>query len=78
MIQNAIAPGGLLQPRGARGLGVDCGPMGGFDRAKVDEAFFGDLPVALDPPLVNLGYGALKSSSRGTSRLEFDDACRIV
>jgi 3-hydroxypropanoate dehydrogenase len=60
----------------ARALGLDCGPMGGFDRGKVDAAFFPDGKWK-SSFLVNIGYGdASKLGPRGP-RLEFGDACRI-
>lgn len=61
----------------ARALGLDCGPMGGFDRAKVDEAFFatGERRSLL---LVNLGHGDPARVFPRQPRLEFDDVCRIV
>src|SRR5690242_5616057 len=40
----------------ARALGLDAGPMSGFDNAKVDEAFFPDVPWKSNF-LINLGYG---------------------
>ena len=60
----------------ARALGLDVGPMGGFDPAKVDAEFFADGKWK-STFLVNLGYGdAAKLFPRG-ARLEFDEACRI-
>jgi 3-hydroxypropanoate dehydrogenase len=61
----------------ARALGVDCGPMGGFDRAKVDAAFLADVPWR-SILLVNLGYGVPEKLSPRNPRLPFDEACRIV
>ncbi len=61
----------------ARALGLDCGPMGGFDAAKVNAAFFPDRKWSVNF-LCNLGYGeADKLHPRGP-RLSFDEACRIV
>ncbi|CAG9173267.1 malonic semialdehyde reductase [Cupriavidus respiraculi] len=61
----------------ARALGLDCGPMGGFDAAKVNAAFFPDGKWSVNF-LCNLGYGeADKLHPRGP-RLSFDEACRIV
>jgi 3-hydroxypropanoate dehydrogenase len=60
----------------ARSLGLDCGPMSGFDNAKVDAAFFAGTQVKSNF-LCNLGYGdASKLYPRGP-RLEFGEACRI-
>jgi 3-hydroxypropanoate dehydrogenase len=61
----------------ARALGLDCGPMSGFDNAKVDAAFFPDGRCKSNF-LCNLGYGdAGKLFPRGP-RLEFEEACAIV
>lgn len=61
----------------ARALGLDCGPMSGFDNAKVDAAFFPDGTVRSNF-LCNLGYGdRTKLAPRGP-RLGFDEACRIL
>jgi 3-hydroxypropanoate dehydrogenase len=60
----------------ARGLGLDCGPMGGFDRAKVDAEFFPDGQWKSNF-LVNLGYGDPEALRPRAPRLEFEDACRI-
>jgi 3-hydroxypropanoate dehydrogenase len=60
----------------ARALGLDCGPMGGFDRAKVDATFFPDGRWKSNF-LVNLGYGDPAHLRLRAPRLEFDEACRI-
>ena len=61
----------------ARALGLDCGPMAGFDADKLNATFFPDGKWAVNF-LVNLGYGeADKLFPRGP-RLTFDEACRIV
>ena len=60
----------------ARALGLDCGPMSGFDNAKVDEAFFKDTPIRSNF-LVNLGKGDPASIFPRSPRLGFDEACRI-
>jgi 3-hydroxypropanoate dehydrogenase len=60
----------------ARALGLDCGPMGGFDRAKVDAAFFPDGQWKSNF-LLNLGYGDPTPLRPRAPRLEFDEACRI-
>ena len=61
----------------ARAIGLDCGPMSGFDNAKVDATFFVGTPVRSNF-LCNLGYGdASKLRPRGP-RLSFDEACSIV
>jgi 3-hydroxypropanoate dehydrogenase len=60
----------------ARALGLDCGPMGGFDAAKVDAAFFADGKWR-STLLVNLGYGDPSKLRARNPRLDFDEACRI-
>lgn len=60
----------------ARALGLDCGPMGGFDRAKVDTAFFPD-GRSTSNFLLNLGYGDSSTLRPRAPRLDFDEACRI-
>ena len=60
----------------ARALGLDCGPMSGFDNAKVDEAFFRGTNVKSNF-LVNLGYGKRETLHPRNPRLSFDEACRI-
>jgi 3-hydroxypropanoate dehydrogenase len=61
----------------ARALGLDCGPMGGFDNAKADAIFFpeGQWKSIL---LVNLGYGDSTKLFPRLPRLDFDEACRIL
>jgi 3-hydroxypropanoate dehydrogenase len=60
----------------ARALGLDCGPMSGFNSAKVDAAFFPDSKVK-SFMLVNLGHGdPAKLYPRGP-RLDFTEVCRI-
>ena len=61
----------------ARALGLDCGPMGGFDSAKVNAAFFADLPWR-STVLINLGYGDPAQLYPRNPRLSFDEACRIA
>ena len=60
----------------ARSLGLDCGPMSGFDNAKVDAAFFPSGKVKSNF-LCNLGYGDPATLHPRAPRLAFDDACRI-
>jgi 3-hydroxypropanoate dehydrogenase len=73
--QGGTLQGGYLM-LAARALGLDCGPMGGFDRAKVDAAFFPDGRWKSNF-LVNLGYGDPAHLRPRAPRLEFDEACRI-
>ena len=61
----------------ARALGLDAGPMTGFDSAKVDEAFFPGTSIKSDI-LVNLGQGDPTSIFPRSPRLAFDEAARIA
>lgn len=60
----------------ARALGLDAGPIGGFDNAKVDAEFFQDSKWRSNF-LVNLGYGDPAGLFPRSPRLDFDEACRI-
>lgn len=60
----------------ARALGLDCGPMSGFDNAMVDEAFFKGTTVKSNF-LVNLGHGGGEELFPRSPRLSFDEAARI-
>ena len=60
----------------ARALGLDVGPMSGFDTAKVDEAFFKGTSIKSNF-LVNLGKGDPASVFPRSPRLSFDEAARI-
>jgi 3-hydroxypropanoate dehydrogenase len=73
--QGGTLQGGYLM-LAARALGLDCGPMGGFDRAKVDAAFLADGRWKSNF-LLNLGYGDPSTLRPRAPRLDFDEACRI-
>lgn len=60
----------------ARALGLDTGPMTGFNAAMVDEAFFKGTSIRSNF-LVNLGQGDPASIFDRSPRLGFDEACRI-
>ena len=60
----------------ARALGLDCGPMGGFDRAKVDAAFLGGTTWR-SLLLVNVGYGVQEKLYPRNPRLSFEEAARV-
>lgn len=60
----------------ARALGLDAGPMSGFDNAKVDAAFFAGTAIKSNF-LVNLGYGDPAGVFPRLPRLSFDEAARI-
>lgn len=75
----------------ARSLGIDCGPMSGFDNAKVDEEFFaaGKPCFGCDQEffpeghvksnfLCNLGYGEPGTPYSRLPRLPFDAACSLL
>jgi 3-hydroxypropanoate dehydrogenase len=61
----------------ARALGLDCGPMSGFNNAKVDAAFFAGTTIKSNF-LCNLAYGDASKLRPRSPRLEFDEACKIV
>lgn len=61
----------------ARALGLDCGPMSGFDHAKVDAEFFAGTSVRSNF-LINLGYGDASGLHPRSPRLSFDEACLIA
>ncbi|MBZ5613158.1 MAG: malonic semialdehyde reductase [Acidobacteriia bacterium] len=61
----------------ARALGLDCGPMSGFDQAKVNAEFFPDGKWKANF-LCNLGYGDHSKLFPRSPRLEFDEACRVL
>ena len=61
----------------ARALGLDCGPMGGFNAEGVKAEFFPDEPV-MPNFLCNLGYGNPSKLHPRAPRLDFDEACEIL
>jgi 3-hydroxypropanoate dehydrogenase len=61
----------------ARALGLDCGPMSGFDADQVNEAFFAGTSTRVNF-LCNLGYGRPEALFPRSPRFEFDDVCRVV
>ncbi len=61
----------------ARALGLDCGPMSGFDNAKVDAAFFAGTTVKSNF-LCNLGYGDASKLHPRSPRLAFEESCQLV
>ncbi|MBI4459705.1 MAG: malonic semialdehyde reductase [Acidobacteria bacterium] len=68
----------------ARAVGLDCGPMSGFDNAKVDAEFFSDrfkyFPGGFVKSnfLCNLGYGDPSKLFPRAPRLEFNEACQLL
>ena len=61
----------------ARAVGLDCGPMSGFDTAKLDELFFAGTTVKSNF-LINLGYGDAAALFPRSPRLSFDEAASIA
>ena len=60
-----------------RALGLDTGPMSGFDRQKVDETFFTGTTLKSNL-LINIGYGDTSKLYGRLPRLTFDDACGLA
>ena len=61
----------------ARALGLDCGPMSGFNNAKVDELFFAGTTIKSNF-LCNLGHGDASKLFPRSPRLDFEEACGVV
>lgn len=61
----------------ARALGLDCGPMSGFDAAAVDAEFWGGTAVRTNF-ICNLGYGDPSMVHERLPRLPFDQACKLL
>lgn len=61
----------------ARALGLDCGPMSGFNADKVNAAFFANSSVKANF-VCCLGHGDASKLFARSPRLSFDEACRIV
>ena len=61
----------------ARALGLDCGPMSGFDNGKVDAAFWAGTEVKTNF-ICNLGRGDPSKVFARSPRLSFEEACRIA
>lgn len=75
-LRNSSLQGGYLIAA-ARQLGLDCGPMSGFDAAVVDAAFWAGGSVRTNF-LCNLGYGDRSGLRPRPPRLGFDECCEIV
>jgi 3-hydroxypropanoate dehydrogenase len=76
MVRNGTLQGAYLM-LAARALGLDCGPMSGFDAAKVNAEFFPDGRFEVDF-LCNLGYGDPSKLFPRSPRFAFEDACTIA
>jgi len=61
----------------ARALGLDCGPMSGFDNDAVDGEFFDGTSVKTNF-LCSIGYGSGEDMFPRSPRLDFDDACSVL
>jgi 3-hydroxypropanoate dehydrogenase len=61
----------------ARALGLDCGPMSGFDQQKVNAEFFPDGKWKANF-LINIGYGDPGKLFPRNPRLSFEEACRVL
>jgi len=61
----------------ARALGLDCGPMSGFDKAGVDAEFFSGTNWKSNF-LCNIGYGTDENLFPRSPRLAFDEACQVL
>ena len=61
----------------ARALGLDCGPMSGFNAAKMNEAFFTGTTCQINF-ICSLGYGDHSKLFVRNPRLDFNEACQII
>lgn len=59
-----------------RAVGLDCGPMSGFNNQKLDAAFFPDGRFKSNF-LINIGHGDPAKLRRRNYRFEFDESCKI-
>ena len=75
-IRNASIQGGYFI-LAARAVGLDCGPMSGFDGAKVDAAFWAGSTVKTNF-LCNLVHGDASKLFSRSPRFSFEEACRIA
>ena len=74
--RNSSLQGGYLIIA-ARALGLDCGPMSGFDADKMDAAFWAGSTVKTNF-ICTLGYGDSSKVFPRSPRLDFDEACSLV
>ena len=75
-LRNSSLQGGYLI-MAARALGLDCGPMSGFDAAKVDAAFWAGTAVRTNF-ICALGQGDPSKVFQRNPRLSFDEACQLA
>jgi len=81
LIQETAFRNGTLQGAyfilAARSLGLDCGPMSGFDQQKVNAEFFPDGKWKANF-LCNVGYGDSSKLFPRNPRLKFEEACQVL
>ena len=75
-MRNSSLQGGYMI-LAARALGLDCGPMSGFDAAKVDAAFWSGTAVKTNF-ICTLGHGDASKVFARNPRLSFEQACSLV
>ena len=75
-MRNSSLQGGYLI-LAARALGLDCGPMSGFNAEKVDAAFWAGTAVRTNF-VCTLGHGDPAKVLARSPRLTFDEACRLL
>jgi 3-hydroxypropanoate dehydrogenase len=61
----------------ARALGLDCGPMSGFDQGGVDAEFFAGTTIRSNF-ICNVGYGTDENLFERNPRLTFEEACSVI
>lgn len=80
-VRNGTLQGAYLM-LAARSLGLDCGPMSGFDMDGVNAEFFesedGEMKNWKANFICNIGHGERDSVFPRSPRLDFDDACRLL
>ena len=74
--RNSSLQGGYLI-LAARSLGLDCGPMSGFDAVKIDAAFWSGTNVKTNF-ICNLGHGDASKLFSRSPRLSFEEACSVA
>ena len=75
-MRNSSLQGGYLI-LAARALGLDCGPMSGFDAARIDAAFWAGSSVKTNF-ICSLGHGDPSKVFQRNPRLDFDEACQLA
>ena len=75
-IENSWLQAGFLISA-ARALGLDCGPMSGFSKQAIDDAFYAGSSWKSDF-LMNIGYGDKAQLHPRGARLSFEQACEIL